>query len=50
MPAFFESPQAASEDPERTVAQLHERIGELSVEVDWLKECKQLGLLGSGAN
>jgi len=45
LPELFESPQVVSEDHERTVAQLHEKIGELSVEVDWLKEkCKQLGL------
>jgi transposase-like protein len=45
LPELFESPQAASEDHEQTVAQLHEKIGELSVEVDWLKKkCKQLGL------
>jgi len=45
LPELFESPQAVSEDHERTMAQLHEKIGELSVEVDWLKKkCKQLGL------
>ena len=45
LPELFESPQAVSEDHERTVAQLHEKIGELSVEADWLKKkCKQLGL------
>ena len=27
------------------IAQLHEKIGQLSVEVDWLKKkCRQLGL------
>ena len=45
LPELFESPQAVSEDHERTMAQLHEKIGELSVEVDWLKKkCRQLGL------
>ena len=45
LPELFESPQAVSEDHERTIAQLHEKIGQLSVEVDWLKKkCKQLGL------
>ena len=45
LPEIFESPRAASEDHERTIAQLHEKIGQLSVEVDWLKKkCKQLGL------
>jgi transposase-like protein len=45
LPALFESPQAASEDNQQLIAQLHEKIGQLSVEVDWLKKkCKQLGL------
>ena len=45
LPEIFESPQMASEDHERTIAQLHEKIGQLSVEVDWLKKkCRQLGL------
>ena len=45
LPELFESPQAASEDREQLIAQLHEKIGQLSVEVDWLKKkCKQLGL------
>jgi transposase len=45
LPELFESPQTVSEDHERTIAQLHEKIGQLSVEVDWLKKkCKQLGL------
>ena len=45
LPELFESPQTVGEDHERTVSQLHEKIGELSVEVDWLKKkCRQLGL------
>jgi transposase-like protein len=45
LPELFESPQAASQDQEQLIAQLHEKIGQLSVEVDWLKKkCKQLGL------
>jgi hypothetical protein len=45
LPELFESPQAASEDHQELIAQLHEKIGQLSVEVDWLKKkCKQLGL------
>ena len=45
LPELFESPQAANEDTQHLVAQLHEKIGQLSVEVDWLKKkCKQLGL------
>ena len=45
LPELFESPQAASQDHEQVIAQLHEKIGQLSVETDWLKKkCKQLGL------
>jgi len=45
LPELFESPQAASQDNQSLIAQLHEKIGQLSVEVDWLKKkCKQLGL------
>jgi len=45
LPDLFESPQAANQDHEKVIAQLHEKIGQLSVEVDWLKKkCKQLGL------
>jgi transposase len=32
LPEFFDSPQPASEDHERTIAQLQEQIGRLSVE------------------
>jgi len=45
LPDLFESPQTTSQDHEQVIAQLHEKIGQLSVEVDWLKKkCKQLGL------
>jgi len=45
LPELFELPQAAGEDSQLLIAQLHEKIGQLSVEVDWLKKkCKQLGL------
>jgi len=45
LPELFELPQAANQDSEQLIAQLHEKIGQLSVEVDWLKKkCKQLGL------
>ena len=45
LPELFESPQPAGQDNEQLIAQLHEKIGQLSVEVDWLKKkCKQLGL------
>ena len=45
VPELFESPPAANQNDEHLIAQLHEKIGQLSVEVDWLKKkCKQLGL------
>jgi len=45
LPELFESAQPAREDQEQLIAQLHEKIGRLTVEVDWLKKkCKQLGL------
>ena len=45
LPELFESSRAASQDHEQLIGQLHEKIGQLSVEVDWLKKkCKQLGL------
>ncbi len=45
LPQLFESPATAGEDQQQLVAQLHEKIGQLTVEVDWLKKkCKQLGL------
>jgi transposase-like protein len=51
LPDLFESPQAASPDQEQLIAQLHEKIGQLSMEVDWLKKkCKQLGLSGPGGS
>jgi transposase-like protein len=46
LPELFESTRtAAGENQEELIAQLHEKIGRLSVEVDWLKKkCKQLDL------
>ena len=45
LPELFESPAVAGQDQEQLVTQLHEKIGQLTVEVDWLKKkCKQLGL------
>ena len=45
LPDLFESPQPTSRGQEELIAQLHEKIGQLSVEVDWLKKkCRQLGL------
>jgi transposase-like protein len=45
LPLLFELPGHPETDQQETIAQLHEKIGELTVEVDWLKKkCKQLGL------
>ena len=45
LPELFEPASAASEDNQELIAQLHEKIGQLTVEADWLKKkCKQLGL------
>jgi len=45
LPELFESPQAIGQDNQELIAQLHEKIGQLTVEADWLKKkCKQLGL------
>lgn len=45
LPELFDKPAAEGQDQEELIGQLHEKIGQLSVEVDWLKKkCKQLGL------
>lgn len=45
LPELFESPRQVGEDQQEVIAQLHEKIGQLTVEADWLKKkCKQLGL------
>ena len=47
LPELFESGRSEGHlhDSQELVAQLHEKIGQLTVEVDWLKKkCKQLGL------
>ncbi len=45
LPELFDSPHAPHEDSQQLIAELHEKIGQLTVEVDWLKKkCKQLGL------
>lgn len=38
LPELFESPRTVWEDSQVLVAQLHEKIGQLTVEVDWLKK------------
>jgi transposase len=45
LPELFESPSPTNTDSERTIAQLHEKIGQLTVDLDWLKKkSRQLGL------
>ena len=49
LPELFEGPAPESKDAQTLITQLHEKIGELTVEVDWLKKkCKQLGLQPGG--
>lgn len=45
LPELFESGHVGTEDQAQRIAQLHEKIGELTVDLDWLKKkSKQLGL------
>jgi transposase len=45
MPELFERGHPAPDDSERVIAQLHQKIGQLTVDLDWLKKkCKPLGL------
>jgi transposase-like protein len=45
LPELFAPQAGTDEDAQRLVAQLHEKIGELTVELDWLKKkSRQLGL------
>jgi transposase-like protein len=45
LPELFEPPRPAGEDSMVLISQLHEKIGQLTVETDWLKKkCRQLGL------
>ena len=45
LPDLFESPSSGTEDQAERIAQLHAKIGELTVDLDWLKKkCKQMGL------
>lgn len=49
VPELFEPAQPVGEDYPELIAQLHEKIGQLTVEADWLKKkCKQLGVSVSG--
>lgn len=45
MPEIFEKAKVVDDDSERTIAALHQKIGQLTVDLDWLKKkCRQLGL------
>ena len=45
LPELFEAGRPGQEDQGELVAQLHQKIGELTVDLDWLKKkSKQLGL------
>jgi transposase-like protein len=45
LPELFEPAGKGSEESEKIIAQLHQKIGELTVDLDWLKKkSKQLGL------
>jgi transposase-like protein len=45
MPEIFERERPVADDSEKTIAQLHQKIGQLTVDLDWLKKkCRQLGL------
>ena len=45
MHELFERGRPAHDESERKMAALHEKIGELTVNLDWLKKkCRQLGL------
>ena len=45
LPELFEHGPQAQDESEKMIAQLHEKIGQLTVELDWLKKkCRQLGL------
>jgi transposase len=45
LPELFEPASHVTENSEQLVAQLHQKIGELTVDLDWLKKkSKQLGL------
>jgi transposase-like protein len=45
MPELFERERPAPDESEKVIAQLHQKIGQLTVDLDWLKKkCRQLGL------
>lgn len=45
LPDLFEPGRPTAEGQDELIAQLHQKIGQLSVELDWLKKkCRQLGV------
>jgi hypothetical protein len=45
LPELFELSRPQEENNQELIAQLHEKIGQLTVEADWLKKkCRQLGV------
>jgi transposase-like protein len=45
LPELFERGPFVPDESEKTIAQLHQKIGQLTVDLDWLKKkCRQLGL------
>ena len=45
LPWIFERGQQPPDESEKMIAQLHQKIGQLTVDLDWLKKkCRQLGL------
>ena len=45
LPELFEVGENSSAEQERVIGQLHQKIGELTVDLDWLKKkSRQLGL------
>jgi transposase len=45
LPELFEPASRANENSDQLIAQLHQKIGELTVDLDWLKKkSRQLGL------
>lgn len=45
LPELFERGNQAPEDTDRQIAELHQKIGQLTVDLDWIKKkSKQVGL------
>jgi hypothetical protein len=43
MPGLFERDRPAPDDSEKVIAQLHQKIGQLTVDLDWLKKVPAVG-------